>query len=46
VYGFAEQQEGIDAVLMNQVIGERRAGGIFPAGDPTTPMRVLPAQCG
>jgi type II secretory pathway predicted ATPase ExeA len=46
VYGFAEQQEGIDAALMNQVIEGRRSGGIFPAGDPTTPVRVLPAQYG
>jgi general secretion pathway protein A len=46
VYGFAEQQGHIDAALMNQVINERRAGGIFPASDPTTPMRVLPTQFG
>lgn len=46
VYGFAEQQPDIDAALIHQVISERRAGGIFPATDPTTPMRILPAQCG
>jgi general secretion pathway protein A len=41
VYGFAEQQEDIDAALINQVIAERRTGGIFPGGDPTMPARVL-----
>lgn len=46
VYGFAEQQPNIDAALINQVISERRAGGIFPTIDPTTPLRILPAQCG
>lgn len=44
VYGFAEQQQGIDAALMNQVIEERRTGGIFPAGDPIAPARVLAAS--
>lgn len=46
VYGFAEQQSDIDAALIHQVISERRSGGIFPATDPTTPVRILPAQYG
>jgi type II secretory pathway predicted ATPase ExeA len=46
VYGFAEQQASIDAALMSQVIEERRSGGIFPVGDPTTPVRVTPAHFG
>jgi general secretion pathway protein A len=31
VYGFAEQEEIIDARLMRQVIEERQSGGIFPS---------------
>jgi general secretion pathway protein A len=30
VYGFAEQQQSIDAGLVKQVIDGRRAGGVFP----------------
>lgn len=46
VYGFADQLASIDATLMTQVIEERRAGGIFPAGNPVTPALVIPAHCG
>lgn len=41
VYGFAEQQESIDAGLMKQVIAGRRAGGVFPGREPTQPVPVL-----
>jgi general secretion pathway protein A len=36
VYGFAEQQQGIDAGLMTQVIVGRRTGGIFPDTGPVS----------
>ncbi|BAZ93185.1 hypothetical protein TspCOW1_19060 [Thiohalobacter sp. COW1] len=34
VYGYAEQRERIDADLMNEVVREKQAGGLFPAPPP------------
>jgi general secretion pathway protein A len=47
VHGFAEQQPGIDAGLMHEVIASRRAGGVFPAQpdrdvSDTARLRLLP----
>jgi type II secretory pathway predicted ATPase ExeA len=41
VYGYAEQQPGVDAGLMTQVISGRRGGGIFPCGEVTARNPVL-----
>lgn len=42
VYGYADRKEKIDHALMQQVISDRRANGVFPAAGPRE--RVVPAN--